>query len=274
MARAIHLLGVHKIVILYDTSPFAESQSNGLQQALLGYGITPIAMLPVDSSTLSSAAGAAGNTGAVTATEYSKQLATLAALHPDAVVEVGYVQDDIAFLQQLAASHAAFRMVFTVNAGSALAQLQASLPRCALAGTYTYLAPPFTAYPHVSAGLAAAQFQQRFLAQRGASGLAGDVAGAIPGYTTGLVVQQILARAQGLDPDSMQRAALALSGSLRTLDGTFRIDKQGVQLGELRPVARLEQTAGGIGRLSAQRGRRAREGQRATRWQHAGAEDE
>ena len=44
----------------------------------------------------------------------------------------------------------------------------------------------------------------------------------------------------------MQRAALALSGSLRTLDGTFRIDKHGVQLGELGPVARLEQTAGGM----------------------------
>ena len=41
-------------------------------------------------------------------------------------------------------------------------------------------------------------------------------------------------------------SALALSGSLRTLDGTFRIDKQGVQLGELRPVVRLDQTAGGI----------------------------
>jgi branched-chain amino acid transport system substrate-binding protein len=246
LARAIHLLGVRKIVVLYDTSPFAESQSNGLQQALIGYGITPIAMLPVDSSTLSGATGAAGNSGAVTATDYSKQLATLAALHPDAVIEVGYVPDDLAFFQQLAARHDGFRMVFTVNAGLALAQLEASLPRCALAGTYTFLPPPFRAYPHVSAGLTTAQFQQRFLARRGTSGPARDVAGAIPGYTTGLVAQQILARAPGLDPDSMQRAALALSGSLRTLDGTFRIDKQGVQLGELRPVARLEQTAGGI----------------------------
>ena len=43
-----------------------------------------------------------------------------------------------------------------------------------------------------------------------------------------------------------QRGGIYVRGKKKMYYGTFRIDKQGVQLGELRPVARLEQTAGGI----------------------------
>ncbi len=245
LASAMQKLGVSRIAILYDTSPFAESQSAGLQNYLLGEGITPVAALPV-SSPSSNAAGAGGS-ASIETTDYSKQLAALSALHPDAVVEIGYTEDDISLMRQLAVSHASYRMVFTDNAGTALSQLEASVPRCALAGTYTYLAPPLLAYQHVTAGLTTSQFQREFLAHPESSGAAAtDVADAIPGYTTGLVVQEVLSRAQGLGPGSLQKAALALSGSLHTLDGAFRIDAQGQQIGELWPVVQLKQTGGGI----------------------------
>ncbi len=246
LAGAIHKLGVSKIAILYDTSPFAESQSASFQNSLLGEGITPVAVLPVSSPT-SNAAGAGGSASIGTTTNYSKQLAALSPLHPGAVVEIGYTQDDISFMRQLAARHASYRVVFTDNAGTALSQLEASVPRCELAGTYTYLAPPLLAYQHVDAGLTTSQFQRQFLAHPGTSGAAAaDVADAIPGYTTGLVVQEVLSRAQGRDPGSLQKAALALSGSLHTLDGAFRIDAQGEQIGEQWPVVQLRQTGSGI----------------------------
>ena len=245
LAGAIHKLGVSRIAILYDTSPFAQSQSTGLQNSLLSEGITPVAVLPVNSPT-SNALGAGGSASTQTTTDYSKQLAALSAMHPDAVVEIGYTPDDISFMQQLAASHASYRMVFTDNAGTALSQLEAGVPRCALAGTYTYLAPPLLAYQHVSVGLTTSQFQRQFLAHLGTSATTAEVADAIPGYTTGLVMQEVLSRAPGLDPGSLQKAALALSGSLHTIDGAFRIGTDGEQLGELWPVVRLEQTHSGI----------------------------
>ncbi len=245
LAAAIRKLGVSRIAILYDTSPFAQSQSAGLQNSLLSEGITPVAVLPVNSPT-SNALGAGGGAGTQTTTEYSKQLAAISALHPDAVVEIGYTTDDISFMRQLAASHTSYRMVFTVDAGSTLSQFESSVPRCVLAGSYTYLAPPLLAYDHVSVGLTTSQFQRQFPARLGISAATADVADAIPGYTTGLVVQEVLSRAPGLDPKSLQKAALALSGSLHTLDGPFRIDTHGEQVGELWPVVRLEQTASGI----------------------------
>ena len=246
LADAIKKLGLSRIAILHDTSPFAEAQSAGLQNHLLGDGITPVAVLPVRSPT-SNAVGAGGSASIETRTDYSTQLAVLSALHPDAVVEIGYTEDDISFLRQLAARHAPYRMVFTDNAGTALSQLEASVPSCGLAGTYTYLAPPLLAYQHVNAGLTTSQFQRQFLAHPGVSGAAAaDVADAVPGYTTGLVVQEVLSRAQELHPGSLQKAALALSGSLHTLDGAFRIDAHGEQIGEQWPVVRLRQTGTGF----------------------------
>lgn len=243
LADAIRKLGVSKIAILYDTSPLADAQSTDLQNYLLGEGITPVAVLPVSSPT----SNAGGSASIEAATDYSRQLAVLSALHPDAVVEIGYTEDDISFMRQLAARHASYRMVFTDNAGSELSQFEASVPSCALAGTYTYLAPPLLAYRHVTVGLTTSQFQRQFLAHPGISGAAAsDVAAAIPGYTTGLVMQEVLSRARTLDPESLQKAALALSGSLHTLDGAFRIDAQGEQLGELWPVVQLRQTGSGI----------------------------
>ena len=173
-----------KIVILYDTSPFGPSRNpTACSRLYPGYGITPdLRCCRSTARRCPLPAGAAGNAAKRRDGRHGLFQAACHARGPapgrgGRGFRLRPGSTSRSSSSSRCASRLAFRMVFTVNAGSALAQLETSLPGCALAGTYTYLAPPFSAYPHITAGLAAAQFQQRFLARRGACDLAGDVAG-------------------------------------------------------------------------------------------------
>ena len=48
----------------------------------------------------------------------------------------------------------------------------------------------------------------------------------VAGYTTGLVLEKALATATSLDQLELRKAIFALSGNLKTLDGTFELDRQ------------------------------------------------
>ena len=65
-------------------------------------------------------------------------------------------------------------------------------------------------------------------------------ANAIYGYMTGLVVQQTLETTKSLDQMAMHDAVFALSGKLKTLDGTFALRNDGAQIGEVTPLGQLQ----------------------------------
>ena len=48
----------------------------------------------------------------------------------------------------------------------------------------------------------------------------------VAGYTTGLVLEKTLATAESLDQLELRKAVFALSGNLKTLDGTFELDTE------------------------------------------------
>ena len=58
----------------------------------------------------------------------------------------------------------------------------------------------------------------------------------VAGYTTGLVLEKTLATAASLDQLDLRKAVFALSGNLKTLDGTFELDANGAQIGEATPI--------------------------------------
>jgi branched-chain amino acid transport system substrate-binding protein len=61
----------------------------------------------------------------------------------------------------------------------------------------------------------------------------------VAGYTTGLVLEKALATATSLDQLELRKAVFALSGNLKTLDGTFELDANGAQIGEATPIGQL-----------------------------------
>jgi branched-chain amino acid transport system substrate-binding protein len=61
----------------------------------------------------------------------------------------------------------------------------------------------------------------------------------VAGYTTGLVLEKTLATAESLDQLELRKAIFALSGNLKTLDGTFELDPTGAQIGEITPLGQF-----------------------------------
>ena len=59
---------------------------------------------------------------------------------------------------------------------------------------------------------------------------------------------------------AIHKAVFALSGKLKTLDGTFEVDETGAQIGEITPLGQLQ--AGWQGRPEAGGGLSARGGER------------
>ena len=61
----------------------------------------------------------------------------------------------------------------------------------------------------------------------------------VAGYTTGLVLEKTLATAASLDQLELRKAVFGLSGNLKTLDGTFELDANGAQIGEITPLGQF-----------------------------------
>jgi branched-chain amino acid transport system substrate-binding protein len=62
---------------------------------------------------------------------------------------------------------------------------------------------------------------------------------AVAGYTTGLVIQNALAATKSMKQLDLRDAVFSLSGKLKTIDGTFELDKNGAQIGEITPLGQL-----------------------------------
>jgi branched-chain amino acid transport system substrate-binding protein len=61
----------------------------------------------------------------------------------------------------------------------------------------------------------------------------------VAGYTTGLVLEKALATADSMDQMALRKAIFAQSGKLKTLDGSFMLDENGAQIGEITPLGQL-----------------------------------
>lgn len=211
---------IKKVAIVYGQNDFNASQEQTIVSGLAKAGIRPVYNQSIPTAT----------------TNYGSIITNIAATHPDAVLELGYPTNDIAFLQNLQASGKHFKMVFTIFPGQLQALLVKNVGQGALAYTYTYGVPPVNeSFKNVNIGLSTSAFVTAF--QKVYPGSVSFLS--VIGYNTGLVVQAALGHASSLSQLALRNAVAKVSGKLHTLDGTFAVNSKGAQVGEFFPVSQL-----------------------------------
>ncbi len=210
---------IDKVAIVYGTNDFDVSQAETLKQSLTAAGVNIVYYQGVPTTT----------------TSYGTILTTIAAAKPSAVLELGYQPNDVAFLQALQSSGIHFPMAFTVFPGQLLALFQKDVGTAGLAYTYTYATNYFHNYTNVNEGMTSSAFLSAISkAYPGSDNTLG-----LLGYNTGLVIQATLKNATDLSQIALRNALTKISGTLNTVDGNFKINAQGAQIGELLPLGQL-----------------------------------
>lgn len=216
---------IKRIAIVYDSNDFDASQANTLKSVLADGGVKPVYF------------------GAVPTSEsnYFVLLHTIAARQPDAVIELGYPDNDIAFLHALASSGLHFKMTFTIFPGQLMDMLVKNVGTKILEYTYTYPTPPLVKYSKVTYGPNTAEFVAVY----------NDLNHQEPnflnaaGYNTGLIIQDMLGTATEFTQLGFHAALMEMSDKTTTLLGEFKINSHGAQLGQLLPVGQLVPEKGG-----------------------------
>ncbi len=213
--------GLKRVALLYSTNDFTGTQANAVRGFLKGSPVEIVYDQGVPTNT----------------SNYTVLISNIAAANPDAVVELGYVGNDIAFLRNLQDSGTKFRFLFAIYPGIETEELLKNVGPKGLDGVFTYVTSAEIAYkPEV--GMTEEQFRTAFQKVAAGSGVAYGF-NAIAGYTTGLVLQQTLANAESLDQPALRKSIFSLSGKLKTLDGTFELDEHGAQIGEITPLGQI-----------------------------------
>ncbi len=210
---------IARVAILYSSNDFDQSQAVTLHRKLVEGGIKPVYYEAVPSST----------------SNYSVLLHSIQATNPDAVIEFGYPNNDIAFFQGLQSSGLKFKMVFTIFPGQLFKLLKDNVGQEALYYTYTYPTPPLLRYNKVNLGMSMNRFEKAYEHETGKSVNFLTVAG----YNAGLIMQKTLETAGSFNQLAFRKAIADFSGKVMTLDGQFKIDANGAQIGEMLPVAQF-----------------------------------
>ena len=210
---------IRRVAIIYGSNDFDASQAETLKRVLAEGGVEPVYYHAVPT----------------TESNYMVMLHSVAARRPEAVIELGYPNNDIAFLRALSNSGLHFDMVFTVFPGQLLDLMEKNVGYKALAWTFTYPTPPLVSYHDVNLGPDTATFVKMFEKAYGQAPNFLNVAG----YNTGLIIQKMLATAPHFTQTAFAQALQDMSGKTKTLMGEFKINDHGAQLGELFPIGQI-----------------------------------
>jgi branched-chain amino acid transport system substrate-binding protein len=216
--------GIKTVAILYSTNDFTGTQAAALKGFFERDGKVKVVYYQ----------------GVPTSTSnYTVLINNIAAVNPDAVLELGYVGNDIAFLRNLQDSGTQFRFVFSIYAGTEKEEIEKNVGVSALTNIFSYVpASNYEYKPEV--GMTQKEFRTAWDKKYPAGSGVAFGANAIYGYMTGLVVEQALATTKSLDQMDIHDAVFALSDKLKTLDGTFTLRKDGAQIGEVTPLGQLQ----------------------------------
>jgi branched-chain amino acid transport system substrate-binding protein len=216
--------GIKTVAILYSTNDFTGTQAAALKGFFERDGKVKVVYYQ----------------GVPTSTSnYTVLINNIAALNPDAVLELGYVGNDIAFLRNLQDSGNQFRFVFTIYAGTEKEEIEKNVGLSALTNIFSYV--PASNYEYTpNFGMTLSEFRSAWLKRYPSGSGVAFGANAVYGYMTGLVVDRTLATAKSLDQMDIHDAVFALSGKLTTLDSTFTLRKDGAQIGEVTPLGQLQ----------------------------------
>jgi branched-chain amino acid transport system substrate-binding protein len=216
--------GIKTVAILYSTNDFTGTQATALKGFFERDGkVKVIYYQGVPTST----------------SNYTVLINNIAALNPDAVLELGYVGNDIAFLRNLQDSGNQFRFVFSIYAGTEKEEIEKNVGVPGMTNIFSYV--PASNYEYKpDVGMDQKAFRAAWSQKYPPGSNVAFGANAIYGYMAGLVVEQTLATTKSLDQMDIHDAVFALSGKLKTLDGTFVLRKDGAQIGEVTPLGQLQ----------------------------------
>ncbi len=216
--------GLKTVALLYATNDFTGTQATAIRKFITEAGKLKIVY----------------DQGVPTSTSnYTVLINNIVSKNPDAVLELGYPGNDIAFLRNLQDSGEKFRFLFAVYPGAEPEELLKNVGIAGLQGVFTYVTG--AQYPYkVTVGMDLPQYKQAW--QKAYSSTPGADFGlnAIAGYTVGIVLQETLANASSLDQMALHDAVFGLSGKLTTLAGPFKLDDTGAQIGEITPLGQVE----------------------------------
>ncbi len=227
LANFMRKLGIQRVAILYAANDWSSSQANTLKSTLKKLGTDVVFFESVPDSTSS----------------YSTILHRIAEAKPEAVAEFGYSNNDVAFLQDYASSGLYFPMLFVPNPALHFEVVRKAVGNAAMRYVYSYVAPPLIRYNReVTQGPTLDAFEAAYTKSGGHNIDLSTVAG----YNTGLIVQQALAKASKYTQESMRTAIDKFSGKIFTLEGLFKVNHEGAQIGESLPVGQILPTPSGL----------------------------
>ncbi|MFI4981768.1 MAG: ABC transporter substrate-binding protein, partial [Nevskiales bacterium] len=216
--------GIKTVAVLYATNDFTGTQATAVKGFIKQAGKLDIVY----------------DQGVPTNTpNYTVLLNNIAAAKPDSVVELGYVGNDIAFLRNLQDSGYKFRFLFTIYTGIETAEVLKNVGVPAMTGVFSYV--PAAEYEYEpNFGPKLGEFRAAWdKAYPNGSGVEWG-SNAVQGYMTGLVIERTLATTASLDQMAIHDAVFGLSGKLKTLEGAFKLDATGAQIGEITPLGQLQ----------------------------------
>jgi branched-chain amino acid transport system substrate-binding protein len=216
-------LGIKRVAILYSTNDFTGTQANAVRKFIKesnsGVEIVYDEGIPTETS------------------NYTVLLNNIRATNPDAVIELGYAPNDIAFLRNVQDSGIKPKFLFCIYPGLETELLEKNVGGAGLNYVFTYVPSSEIAY-QASFGMPLKDYKAAWDKKYADSKVEFGF-NSVAGYTTGLVIESALAAANSLDQLELRKAIFSLSGKLRTLDGTFELDATGAQIGEITPLGQL-----------------------------------
>jgi branched-chain amino acid transport system substrate-binding protein len=216
-------LGIKRIAMLYATNDFTGTQANAVRRFIKesnsGVELVFDEGVPTETS------------------NYTVLLNNIRASNPDAVLHLGYASNDIAFLRNVQDSGIKFKFLFSIYPGVETELLEKNLGSKALNYVFTYVTSLDIAYKN-EFGMSLKEYRDAWHKKYADSHVEFGF-NSIAGYTTGLVLEKALATTNSLDQLELRKAVFSLSGKLRTLDGTFELDANGGQIGELTPLGQF-----------------------------------
>jgi len=216
-------LGIKRIALIYATNDFTGTQANAVRKFIQD-SHAPVKIVY--------------DKGVPTKTSnYTVLLNNIKAAKPDAVIQMGYPGNDIAFLRNLHDSGTHFKWLFAIYPGLETEHMEKTVGIDGLKYVYTYTPSSVVQY-HAESGMSLPEFHKAWDKAYPNSKVSFGF-NAVAGYTTGLVIQNALAATKSLDQLDLRDAVFGLSGKLKTIDGTFALDKNGAQIGEITPLGQL-----------------------------------
>ncbi len=226
LANFMKQAGIKRVAILYASNDWSGSQASTLQTKLKELGVEVPFYDSVPDSTSS----------------YSTIVHRMAGAKPDAVAEFGYSTNDISFLQDYANSGLKFPMVFVPNPALHFKVVMDAVGGDTMRNVFSYVAPPLIRYnKQVNYGPTLDSFETAYTKSGGKNIDLSTVAG----YNTGLILAKTLANAPKFTQESMRDAIDTFSGKIFTLNGLFKVNAQGAQIGESLPVGQVLPAQGG-----------------------------